>query len=703
MPNNVKDIVSIVAQEPAWKMVTQDYLDCNPEFEGLIGMVVEVDDGIYTETIEIDTPGVLLKNKDGAKPVIDAKGLTPKGINGKSGAVFISAGCTGIEGFTIKNSKTNGVLVWPSSDKCKAALIHDCQVCDSGKGLNCDILVPCSCGRINIVNNDIFNNCENGIYVNDAVILILNNKIHENIDDGIDAGCLFCGVECIDPEAITHSPACSEIIYNEIYKNGKGNNGEWEVEKDGKKYFTSDPTACGTLKGWTDAGIQIRCVGPASYNGIPCGVPCEGTPPLECISCTGGSGQGTGQTCPGGVCDGSTSGSCTGGTCGGAVVGDGETRTVCGGCNQTLYIEYNNVSANYHANIYLMENATQGGNIIIRSNRIEGKDISIFGLLTEAAIPSRIDFKWNDIWCNKYWGVKNLAPCDLIAKENYWGMPGGPSAGPAPIVECIDCRCHEIDQRSDALGNGDEVSHRVHYNPWLYSPWTCLDGSCGPAMMFGSDTLTLQCGWNTLSVPIKLAPEGDTFREVAGLGKFITQDNFVWVLRWDAKTDKWVDAGASGEQITPGSGYYIKMKADSKFPVLYNAGPSPGLTPVPLESGWNLIGTTWGIDRVNGSALGDEGRWAIASPDLGDDEAFMLVTDALESIKDGSNGDRGVAIIVSPSVSGQFKAWSAPVTTGFWDPVKNRETMATGEAYWVFMVNPSTYAGYEITPFYYET
>ncbi len=81
----------------------------------------------------------------------------------------------------------------------------------------------------------------------------------------------------------------------------------------------------------------------------------------------------------------------------------------------------------------------------------------------------------------------------------------------------------------------------------------------------------------------------------------------------------------------------------------------------------------------------------------------MLVTDALESIKDGSNGDRGVAIIVSPSVSGQFKAWSAPVTTGFWDPVKNRETMATGEAYWVFMVNPSTYAGYEITPFYYET
>jgi hypothetical protein len=81
----------------------------------------------------------------------------------------------------------------------------------------------------------------------------------------------------------------------------------------------------------------------------------------------------------------------------------------------------------------------------------------------------------------------------------------------------------------------------------------------------------------------------------------------------------------------------------------------------------------------------------------------MNVTDALESIKNGNNGDRGVAIIVSPSVSGQYKAWSAPVTAGFWEDLRNNQMMATGEGYWVFMVNPSTYAGYEITPFYYET
>jgi len=690
MPNDVTDIISIVVQRPAWELVTQNYLDCHKDFEGLIGMVVEVDTGTYKETVEIDTPGVLLKNKEGAFPVIDAIGLTPKGdqLSGKSGAVFLSAGSTGIEGFTIKNSKTNGVLVSLSSPKCSEALIHDS---DKGPGCNeetgckevecTDKLVRCCLGRVNIVNNDIFNNCENGIYVNNAVVLILNNKIHDNTDDGIDAGCLFCGVETIDPEAITHSPACSEIIYNTIYGNGPSGKGEWEVEKDGKKYFTSDPTACGDLKGWTDAGIQIRCVGDV------CGDPCSechktGTPPDNIPPCED-------NLCAAGKC-------CTG-TCPKPY----PTWRDCGGCNMTLYIKYNNVTDNYHAGVYLMKGATQGGNIIIQENQIH--ENGIFGLLTEAAIPSRIDFKWNDIWCNRYWGVKNLACCDLIAKENYWGHISGPSAGPAPIVDCIECRCHEVDQRSDALGKGEEVSHRVHYNPWLYSPWTCLDGLCGPAMMFGSDSLSLQCGWNTLSVPIKLAPEADTFREIAGLGSFITQDNFVWVLRWDAAADKWVDAGSSGEQIIPGRGYYIKMKEESRFPVLYNAGPSPGLTDIPLESGWNLIGSTWGIDRVNGSSRGDEGRWAIASPDVRDDEAFMRVTDALESIKNGNTGERGVAIIVSPPVSGQIRSWSAPVTTGFWDPLKNQEKMATGEGYWVFMVTPGRYAGFEVTPFYYPT
>jgi hypothetical protein len=57
--------------------------------------------------------------------------------------------------------------------------------------------------------------------------------------------------------------------------------------------------------------------------------------------------------------------------------------------------------------------------------------------------------------------------------------------------------------------------------------------------------------------------------------------------------------------------------------------------------------------------------------------------------------------VISPSVPGQDAIWSESVTNGFWDPLINTEDMVTGEGYWVYMVNPSTYAGFEITPFFY--
>ena len=666
-PDDVEDIICIEALMPAWQLVTQDFLDCNPDWEGLVGLVIYVADGTYPETFEVDTPGVHLKAFPGASPVIDASCEVPVGP-GPTGAVFLSAGCTGIEGFTIKNSDTNGVLVWPSSDKCEETWIHDCQkLCEEPECLlDCDVLVPCCKGRINVVDNTIYDNDDNGIRVVNGVVLINGNEIYDNDDDGIDAGCLFCGVECIDPEAITHSPvACSEIIYNTIYGNGLGENGEWEVDG----HFTNDPTACGELDGWTDAGIQIRCVGSCcGYE--PC---CECKPPCECIQLEDGLDD---------------------------LLGQGQD--LCGGCDQHLYIVHNTVSENEHAGIYLMYSATQGGNITIQSNAL--LDNGIFGMLTDAEFPCRIDFRWNDIFGNEYWGVKNRACCDLVAKENYWGEAGGPSEGPAPIVQCIECRCHEEDQRSDALGNGDAVSHRVHYNPWLYvSAADVFHDTPSPVRMYGSDSLLLQTGWNTLSVPCKLAEVADSVGEIEMLGDFVTSENAVVVYKWDAATDMWVNIGTSGEKIVPCRGYYIKMKAPSRFPVLYNGNPSPGLPAIPLENEWNLIGAPWGIDRENDCCADDQGRWGVASPDANDPEAFMPVWEALESIKEGNGGTKGVAIVVSPSVPGQISIWSASVTSGFWDPVYNNKEMATGEAYWVFMVNPATYGGFEITPFYFPT
>jgi hypothetical protein len=646
VPSDITDITNIEALMPAWQMVTQDYLDANPSWEGPVGMVVYVANGTYNEVFEVDTPGLHLKNFPGAEPVIDANGMTV-GSGDYESAVWLSAGCTGIEGFTITDSGANGIAVYPSSEKCQNASILDWFN-------NEPVNVSCAIGRVNIVNNTIYGNDENGIRAINCVVLILNNIIHDNVDDGIDAGCLFTGVECVDPEAITHSPAASEIIWNTIYGNGPSGNGDWEVGDPPR--FTSDPTACVMLPGWTDSGIQIRCIGQGRQ-----------------------------------------------------------------GIDQVVYIVHNNIHDNYHAGIYLWAGATLGGNLTIQQNKLI--DNGIFGLSTRAADPGRIDFRYNDIIGNTYWGVKNWDDDVLIAKENYWGDPGGPSEGPAPIVQCIECRCHEEDQRSDALGYGDAVSHLVHYNPWLYvSAAAVFHDTSSPVRMYGSDSLLLQSGWNTLSVPCKLAEVADTIGEIETIGDFVTSANAVVVYKWDAATDMWVNVGSSGEKIAPGRGYYIKMKSPSRFPVLYNGNPSPGLPSIPLENEWNLIGAPWGIDRSTEAYYGggicdggicapphdsasDQGRWGVASPDdypTGDPEAFMLVREALESIKEGNGGTKGVAIIVSPSVPGQLKIWSTSVTTGFWEITNSRE-MATGEAYWVFMVNPATYGGFEITPFYFPT
>ncbi|NYT07947.1 MAG: hypothetical protein GKC05_06815 [Methanomicrobiales archaeon] len=644
VPVDVTDVTNVEALMPAWQLVTQDFLDANPDWEGLVGMVIYVADGTYNEVFEVDTPGLHLKNFPDQYPVIDADGATV-GSGDHEAAVWLSAGCTGIEGFTITDSGANGISVYLNSSKCKAAEILD---------------VPenttCAYGRVNIVNNNIYGNEGNGIRVISAVVLILDNIIHGNVDDGID-GCFYCGVECVDPEAITHSPACSEIIYNEIYENGPSGNGEWEVGEPPR--FTSDPTACGEYPGWTDSGIQVRCVG----------------------------------------------------------FGPRQDPS-----DEMLYIVHNNIHDNYHAGIYLWEDATIGGNLTIQANKLI--DNGIFGLSTRAAIPDRVDFRYNDIIGNTYWGVKNWDDDNFTAKENYWGMPGGPSEGPAPIVQCIECRCHEEDQRSDALGNGDAVSHRVHYNPWLYTSSANIFHESSPIYMiraFGSDSLELQKGWNTLSVPCSLLSSYNSIPEIAyvdidgfyneGLGNFlyvietspgVYDSNFDLVLAWNTTTGYWDNIGADQTALTnlkPGLGYYIRMKEPSRFPVLYS--DVIGLPAVPLDDGWNLIGAPWGIDREKDCCAEDQGRWGVASPDAGDPEAFKPVWEALESIKEGNGGTKGVAIVVSPSVPGQISIWSASVTSGFWDPIYNNKEMATGEGYWVFMVNPATYGGFEITPFYY--
>jgi hypothetical protein len=696
-PPNIVDILDVCPQMPAWQLHTQCWIDEHPEFEGLIGALIVVDNGIYKETLEMDTPGVVLKAKNKGGAVIDAFGVPPafnatEFPDGRAGAVFITAGCTELNGFVIKDAgrcnggspdidgngymDAAGVVVHPSSWKCAAATI------DGGKEVEKDhvIAFPCCEGRVNIINNTIYNSTAEGILANNAVVLVEGNDVYQNCWDGFGGEELKCGVECIDPYAITHCyRVVTEILYNQFHDNGCGKMSSWEGKdcNDQKRVSFStaflDPPKNGDPF-WIDAGIEIRSV-------------------VNCC-CSDNEKE----------LDGS----------------DGIDGYFCSECNkeeQALefsnpFIIGNKINNNAHAGINILKDAVAEGNcdykpvitagdiqdgkpceqhLTILENEI--KDNKVFGI-SSFADPALIIVKYNDIVGNKWWGIKNFVTNDglehceadlLIAKENWWGKIGGPSMGPAPI-------CHQRDERSLALGNGDAVSELVEYNPWLTQPYAVVLKN-DPVRWYGSDSLELQAGWNTLSVPLTLDDRADTIMEISYLGKYLTSDNFVIAYQFNANTHLFEPISPN---LIPCRGYYIKVKEGTRFPVLYSGSESPGLPTYPLSNGWNLVGSAFGIDKKDNKIGSDEGRWAVANPDSypRDPESEKPAEEALNSIM--SISPRGLSTVISPSVPGQIQTWALTA-----DDLEKKD-LYTGEGYWVFMVNPATLSGFEITPFHFE-
>jgi hypothetical protein len=653
-PINIVDILNVTPQRPAWQLHTSCWIEDNPEFEGLIGALIVVDNGTYKESFEMDTPGVVLKSKHTGGAVIDAFGIKPafnatEFPGGRAGAVFITAGCTEINGFVIQNAghcnggapdidgngflDTAGIVVHPSSWKCAGALI--------------DGTFSCHDGRVNIINNTIWNSTAEGILANDTVVLVEGNDVYQNCWDGFAGEELHCGVECIDPFAITHCfDAVTEILYNKFHDNGCGKMSYWVGQDCKNMTRTSFSTAFIQNGGdpfWIDSGIEIRSV----------------------LCCRDNI--------------------------------DGKDGFVWNEEEPSLkfsdpFIIGNKIYNNTHAGINLLEGAVPEGNcdqkITIVENEIKGN--GVFGISNFAdEAKDHLIIQYNDISGNKWWGIKNFETDNendtIIAKENWWGKIGGPSSGPAPI-------CHEKDQRSIALGNGDAVSEFVEYNPWLTQPF-CVVLNNDPVRWYGSDTLELDEGWNTLSVPLTLDDRADTILEISNLGWFLTPDNFVIAYQFNATSHLFEPINP---YLTPCRGYYIKVKEHTRFPVLYSGSESPGLPSFALAPGWNLVGSAFGIDKKDNKIVPDEGRWAVANPDSfpRDPESFMSAEEALDSLM--SISPRGLSTVISPSVPGQIKTWALTA-----DELKKQD-MYVGEGYWVFMVNPGTLSGFEITPFHFE-
>ncbi|MES1227165.1 MAG: parallel beta-helix domain-containing protein, partial [Armatimonadota bacterium] len=151
---------------------------------------VEVEPGIYRQTVAIDRDGVTLVglNRDGQRAVLDGGGLL-------GDAVQSSADDLTIEGFVIRHYKGNGILASKASRvvfrdlivddaglygvypvECAGVLVEGCTV----SGISDAAIYVGSSRDIVVRNNEVFNNVA-GIEIENCIAaLVTNNSAHHN-------------------------------------------------------------------------------------------------------------------------------------------------------------------------------------------------------------------------------------------------------------------------------------------------------------------------------------------------------------------------------------------------------------------------------------------------------------------------------------------------------------------------------------------
>jgi parallel beta-helix repeat protein len=208
------------------------YATC-PEEGGFVGCKIVVQPGTYYESLEIDTPGVELVSADGAATtIIDGTDVCP--AHGVPTLVYISTGGVTFDGFTVRDGGDD--IYWDD------VYGHDCGVDwnwdgdpnqdidgikveaqaspKSGAPL-VDYMAIAADARVNILNNIVTNNQDDGIVVLGSNVLVRGNEVTGNDENGFYGEGLRCGVEICDPEAYTNGyTVSSEILDNIFHMNG---------------------------------------------------------------------------------------------------------------------------------------------------------------------------------------------------------------------------------------------------------------------------------------------------------------------------------------------------------------------------------------------------------------------------------------------------------------------------------------------------
>ena len=269
-------------------------------------------------------------------------------------------------------------------------------------------------------------------------------------------------------------------------------------------------------------------------------------------------------------------------------------------------------------------------------------------------VRGKVDFNYNDMpgkLIGSSEGPVGFSDLGLMAvgifgsvdaRFNWWGD----ATGPEPI--------------GDGQGVADCLKGRVEYEPWLYVEHEkCLKDHMG---RFGF-AIPLHSCWNTFSTPIALADSVNHWGDLVDFSSLVYTEAFWWDPTANEGDGGWAQV-LDADAVEPLNGMYIKMPADGN--ILLLTSMNDRLPTRDLAPGWNLIGpnpvfydSCVSVDTAVSSIIGEEGN--------------------------------GYAFVMSPQVGGQ-ESW---VWSGNEPYVP---TMTSGYAYWVWMNNADTLAGFGFTP-----
>jgi hypothetical protein len=582
-----------------------------PDYCNYVGAKVVVQPGTYEETLVIDTPVVDVVAPNGA--TIDAEGLEPASY---PAAVAITAGGVTFEGFTVMNA---GVGVdadsWMDFDDDGIADIKGILVVMDSEKNSAPIYI------------DEMGQPFPDTYAYNARVNILDNEVC----DGVSIGIAVFG----DPNPYG---ACVLVSGNNVHDN------QWD--------------------GFWGSGLRngLEVIDPTAFTPNP-------NQPYACTEINDNTfadnGQGWNEL------DGYSMASSDNGIQ--IMSADFEDWLNYGVIDKTIYIVGNEIYRNSNAGIYLGHDVDDS--VIIKFNQIEDNDV--FGISSHHNWPIIVSCIYNDIAGNGVWGIKNWEAMDdypdadfddnIIAPFNYWGDLSGPSCGPEPID-------HEVDQRSDALGSGDAVSHYVFYKWWLTSSFKDVredliryyGSDCyspGPDLVVQTTPIVpLVQGWNTMSTPVALDERADQMGEIVALGGWM--QNYILGYSYDPASG-WVLIDADF-QLKPLEAVYVKMAGPDLLPILLRT--TNYMPARDLEPGWNLVSLNAGF-------------WSQSIWDMPVDEALASIS--------GSWGNA-----ISPDMPGQQDSWVCTPSTA------PDYYMSVGDGYWVFITKATTLAGFRMAPWY---